>query len=48
VLKTMMAIVDVEEAVGKSPSDPSRGETRAPAAEATGRAQEPVGSRTTG
>jgi hypothetical protein len=45
VLKTMMAIVGMEETIGKSPSEPAQGETRAPTAQVT--AKEPVGSRTT-
>ena len=47
VLKTMMAILDLEETIGTGPSEPARGETRAPTAQATGTATEPVGSTTT-
>ena len=47
VLKTMIAIVGLEETIGKSPSEPAQGETRAPTAHVTGTAKEPVGSRTT-
>jgi pyruvate,water dikinase len=42
VLKTMMAILDLEETIGTGRSEPARGETRAPTAQATGTATEPV------
>ena len=37
----------LEETIGKSPSEPAQGETRALTAQVTDTAKEPVGSRTT-
>ena len=47
VLKTMLAIVDLERAVGRGASEGGRGERQVPAAQAVGTPSEPVSSRTT-